>query len=138
MKIFKENLVIENLKVSVDQPVGLKIIIIFSKRVDQLLRNLQKIYIYIFKSSSRLSARIKTMQTPREPHNDLEPPCVKEELQECECGHIEVQVMTRVALTRVQELTADQTHQEETVHCQSHHLRDNRSIRSVLKSSFYI
>lgn len=32
---------LRNLEVSVYQPVGLKVVIIFSKRVDQLLSNLQ-------------------------------------------------------------------------------------------------
>lgn len=32
-----------NLEISVNQPVGLKVIIIFSKRVDQLLCHLQDI-----------------------------------------------------------------------------------------------
>lgn len=42
-----------------------------------------------------------------DPLSDLEPPSVKEELQQGEDGHIEVQVMTWVALTGVQELTTN-------------------------------
>lgn len=55
---------------------------------------------------------------------DLQPPGVEEELQQGEDGNVQVQVVTRVALTRIQELTTDQTHQEETVNCQRHNLRD--------------
>lgn len=48
---------------------------------------------------------------------DLEPAGVEEELEQGEDGHVEVEVMTLVTLTRVQKLAANQTHQEEAVHC---------------------
>lgn len=54
----------------------------------------------------------------------LEPAGVKEELQQRENGHVEVQVVTWVALRGVQELATDETHQEETVDGQCHHLSD--------------
>lgn len=54
--------------------------------------------------------------------SDLQPASIEEELQEGEYGHVEVQVVVRVALRRVQELAANQAHQEEAIHSQSHHL----------------
>lgn len=56
------------------------------------------------------------------PLSDLEPASIKEELQQGEDGHVEVKVMTWIALIGVQELTTNQTHQEKTVYGQSHHL----------------
>lgn len=52
----------------------------------------------------------------RRPVPDLEPACVEEELEKGEDGDVEVEVVTRVTLTRVQKLPANQTHQEEAVH----------------------
>lgn len=54
--------------------------------------------------------------------SDLEPTSIEEELQQGEYRHVEVQVVVWVALRGVQELAANQTHQEEAVHGQSHHL----------------
>lgn len=54
---------------------------------------------------------------------DLQPASIEKELQKGKDGDIKVKVMTRITLTRVQKLTTNQTHQEETVHCQSHNLR---------------
>lgn len=53
---------------------------------------------------------------------DLQPASIEKELQKGKDGDIKVKVMTRITLTRVQKLTTNQTHQEETVHCQSHNL----------------
>ncbi len=39
-----------------------------------------------------------------DPLPDLEPPSIKEELQQGEDGHVEVEVMTWIALSGVQEL----------------------------------
>lgn len=50
------------------------------------------------------------------PVPDLEPAGVEEELKQGEDGDIEVEVVTRVTLTRVQKLAANQAHQEEAVH----------------------
>lgn len=55
----------------------------------------------------------------------LEPASVEEELQQCEDGHVEVQVMTWAALSRVEELAADQTSKEEGVDGESDDLRAN-------------
>lgn len=41
------------------------------------------------------------------PKSDLEPACIKEELQQSEDGHIEVKVMTWITLTGVQELATN-------------------------------
>lgn len=56
------------------------------------------------------------------PTSDLEPTSIEEELQQGEYRHVEVQVVVWVALRGVQELAANQTHQEEAVHGQSNHL----------------
>lgn len=69
-----------------------------------------------------MGSGIKTCPTVCDPLSDLEPPSIEEELQQGEDGHVEVEVMTWIALIGVQELPTNQTHQEETVHCQSHHL----------------
>lgn len=52
----------------------------------------------------------------------LEPANIKEELQQCEDRKIEVEVVTLVALGRVEKLPTNQTSQEETVYSYSHHL----------------
>lgn len=57
---------------------------------------------------------------------DLEPPSVKEELQQGEDGHVEVEVVTWITLSWVQKLATDEADQEETVNCQSHHLWKDR------------
>lgn len=54
--------------------------------------------------------------------SDLKPPGIKEELQQSENGHVEVKIVARVTLSGVQKLTTDETHQEETVDRQCHHL----------------
>lgn len=41
------------------------------------------------------------------PLSDLQPPSIKEELQQGEDGHVEVEVVAWVALSRVQELATD-------------------------------
>lgn len=51
------------------------------------------------------------------PVPDLEPASIEEELEQGEDGDVEVEVVTWVTLTRVQKLAANQTHQEEAVHC---------------------
>lgn len=53
---------------------------------------------------------------------NLQPASIEEELQKGKDRNIEVKVMTWITLTRVQKLSTNQTHQEETIHCQSHNL----------------
>lgn len=55
----------------------------------------------------------------------LEPASIEEELQQCEDRHVEVQVMTWAALSRVEELATDQTSKEEGVDGESDDLRAN-------------
>lgn len=55
----------------------------------------------------------------------LQPASVEEELQQCEDGHVEVQVVTWSALNRVEELATDQTSEEEGVDGESDDLRAN-------------
>lgn len=52
----------------------------------------------------------------------LQPPHVEKKLQQGEDWQVKVHVVTRVSLRRIQELTADQTSQEEAVDCHRHHL----------------
>lgn len=52
----------------------------------------------------------------------LQPPGVEEKLQQGEDWQVEVHVVTGITLRRVQELTANQTSQEEAVDCHCHHL----------------
>ena len=52
-----------------------------------------------------------------------QPAGVEEELEQGEDGDVEVKVVTLVALGGVQELSTNQTHQEEAVHGQSDNLR---------------
>ena len=52
----------------------------------------------------------------------LQPANIEEELQQSEDRQIEVLVVTRVALGRVQELPTNQTSQEEAVDGHGHHL----------------
>lgn len=63
------------------------------------------------------------------PYNksDLEPASIEEELQQGEYRHVEVKVVVWIALSRVQELAANETDEKETVHGQSHHLEDRES-----------
>lgn len=42
-----------------------------------------------------------------DPISDLEPPSIKEELQQGEYGHVEVEVMTWIALSWVQKLATN-------------------------------
>lgn len=65
--------------------------------------------------------------------SDLKPPGIKEELQQSENGHVEVQIVTRVTLGGVQKLAPNETDQEKTVDRQRHHLSEtigycNRSV----------
>lgn len=53
----------------------------------------------------------------------LQPTSVEEELQQCEDGHVEVQVMTWAALSGVEELATDQTSKEEGVDGESDDLQ---------------
>lgn len=53
----------------------------------------------------------------------LQPASVEEELQQCEDGHVEVQVMTWATLSRVEELATDQTSEEEGVDGESDDLQ---------------
>ena len=53
---------------------------------------------------------------------NLQPACVEEELEQGEDGDVEVKVVTLVALAGVQELSTNQTHQEEAVNCQGNDL----------------
>lgn len=59
--------------------------------------------------------------------SDLEPAGIEEELQQGEYRHVEVEVVVWIALSRVQELAANETDEKETVHGQSHHLEDRDS-----------
>ena len=62
---------------------------------------------------------------PRGPTH-LEPARVEEELQQCEYGHAQVQVVVFVALRRVQELATDEAGQEVAVHSDGHHLGEGQ------------
>lgn len=53
----------------------------------------------------------------------LQPPDVEEKLQQGEDRQVKVHVVTGVSLSRIEELTADQTSQEEAVDGHRHHLR---------------
>lgn len=55
----------------------------------------------------------------------LQPASVEEELQQCEDGHVEVQVVTWAVLSGVEELATDQTSEEEGVDGESYDLRAN-------------
>lgn len=52
----------------------------------------------------------------------LQPTNIEEELQQGEDGQVEVHIVTRVPLSWIQELTADQTSQEKAVDRDCHHL----------------
>lgn len=54
------------------------------------------------------------------PH--LEPTNIEEKLQQGEHRQVEVHIMTGVALSRIQELTTDQTSQEKAVDSNCRHL----------------
>ncbi len=58
---------------------------------------------------------------------DLEPPHVEEELEQSEDGHVEIDVVTRVTLSRVEELLPEDTAQEEGVDGQRRHLATRRT-----------
>lgn len=52
----------------------------------------------------------------------LQPTNIEEKLQQGENGQVEVQIMTRVALSWIQELTTNQTSQEKAVDRHRRHL----------------
>lgn len=62
----------------------------------------------------------------------LEPSGVEEELQQGEDGHVEVEVVARVTLGRVEELTTDQTSEEKGVDGESDHLKRDRQRETTM------
>ena len=113
-----------HLEASVDQKVGLKVIVVLSKGVDELL--------------SYLSGERGGKQSPENPcplrpcspglgtPTHLEPTSIEEELQQGEDWHAQVQVMVFVALCWVQELAANEASQEVAVHSNGHHLGEGQ------------
>lgn len=66
--------------------------------------------------------------------SDLQPPAVKEELQQREDGDVKVQVVSGVMLGRVQKLTTDQAGEEEGVDGERDDLKTNISFRVLMGS----
>lgn len=54
--------------------------------------------------------------------SDLKPPGIEEELEQGEDRHVEVKVMTLIALCRVKKLSANDAGWEKCVHCQGYNL----------------
>lgn len=93
----------DNLEISVNQPVRLKVVVIFSKRVDQLLCNLKEKKHFgseIWKKKIQVNI-ILFHEFKVNQKTNLEPPGIKEKLQKGEDGHVEVKVMAWVTLIRI-------------------------------------
>lgn len=82
-----------DLKVPVDDPVGLEVVVVLAERVDQLLGHLR--------SGSGQRSGVKGQRSrlgsgglSSDPDPDLQPSAVEEELQQREDGDVEVKVVT--------------------------------------------
>lgn len=104
-----------NLNVSVNQVVGFKVIVVFSKWINDEFSHLQI-------RNDTLSERSWSPGGCECVLCYLQPAGVEEVLQQRENRNIQVYFMILVALVRVQELTADQTEAKEGVNCNSDHL----------------
>lgn len=111
-----------HLEVAVDQKVGLKVIVVLTEGIDELLGHLKGEGVDRQSPANPAcpTPGVPTSAPPPPPH--LEPAGIEEELQQGEDGHTQVQVVTLVALSRVQELATDEAGQEVAVHSDGHHL----------------